>query len=83
MRIDNEDSLSSIADALGIEDSKNLMRRRLMGTGYRVLLTGPWAGHAPIAMFPAPRRTMEGGGSLDLAQWATPRPAKLLKRRAL
>ncbi len=77
MRLDNESSLSFVADALGMQDSKSLMRKRCMGSGYRALLTGRWTGYVPTPIYPAPRRTMEGGGSLDAADWAAPKPKGL------
>lgn len=71
MRLDNEASLEFVAGALGIQDAKGVMRKRCMGTGYRVLLTGGWTGYRSIPIYPAPRRTMEGGGSLEAADWTT------------
>lgn len=70
MRLDSEASLSLVADALGMQDAKNVMRKRCVGTGYRALLTGRWTDYVSVPIYPAPRRTMEGGGSLDTGHWA-------------
>lgn len=70
MRLDNEAALELVARALEMQDAEGTMRKRCLGSGYRVLLTGSWTEHKPVPMYPAPRRTMEGGGSLDESDWA-------------
>jgi hypothetical protein len=70
LRLDNEAALKLVANALEMQDAEGTMRTRCLGSGYRMLLAGHWTDHKPVPMYPAPRRTMEGGGSLTDSDWA-------------
>lgn len=70
LTLDNEASLKFVAGALEMQDAEETLRKRCLGNGYRVLLVGRWTDHKAVSIYPAPRRTMEGGGSLVESDWA-------------
>lgn len=74
LRLDNEAALGFVANALEMQDAEGTMRKRCIGSGYRVLLAGRWTDHKAVPIYPAPRRTMEGGGSLDESDWLPTSP---------
>jgi DNA helicase HerA-like ATPase len=76
LRHDNEASLAFASEALGMQDAMSVMRKRCLGRGYRVVLAGRWTNYSPVPMYPAPRRTLESGGSLEAEDWI-PRPPEV------
>jgi hypothetical protein len=71
MKLSGQNVLATTVKALGLEEvPEKQMQQCLEFRQGRMLLYGPWTGHAPTLAYGAARRTEEGGRSLRKEFWA-------------